>query len=137
MGHRVWTVVRVLYAGFWLVLGVSPLFVASPYPPQPTAEANAFWDALVATGFIVPMLSAVYAAGGACCLARRTTPLGLALLSVPLAVIVPFNVLLARLAGPWIVVVAVHLALLWRVRRALQPLWSNGDREVARHIPAR
>lgn len=126
MGQRVWTVVRVLYASFWLVLGVSPIFVAAPYPSQPTAEANALWDALMASGFIVPMLSAVYAGGGACCLWLRTTPLGLALLSVPLAVIVPFNIVLARLAGPWILIVAVHAALLWRVRSAFEPLWSYG-----------
>lgn len=129
MSLRLWSIVRVVYGGFWLVLGVSPLFLDSPYPSQPTTEANVFWDALMATRFIVPMLSAIYVAGGACCLMTRTTPLGLALLSVPLAVIVPFNVLLARLAGPWILVVAVHAALLWSVRRAFEPLWSYGGRE--------
>lgn len=132
MNEQVWTIARVLYAGFWVVLGASPLVLDAPYPRQPTAEANAFWDALVATRFIVPMLGAVYVGGGACCLAKRTTPIGLALLSVPLAVIVPFNVLLARLAGPWIVVVAMHLALLWRVRRAFERLWSYRETDGGR-----
>lgn len=132
MGQRISTVVRILYGTFWLVLGVSPLFVGSPFPRQPTAEANAFWDALMATGFMVPMLSAVYAGGGACCLVRRTTPLGLALLSVPLAVIVPFNILLARLAGPWMVIVAVHVVLLWQVRQAFAALWSYRRADAAR-----
>jgi hypothetical protein len=82
------------------------------------------WNALMATGFMVPMTGALYAAGGACCLRASTTPLGLALLSVPLAVIVPFNVLLARVAGPWIAIVAIHVGLLWQFRRAFVPLWS-------------
>lgn len=130
MNQMAWTIARVLYAGLWLVLGASPLVLDAPYPRQPTTEANAFWDALVATGFIVPMLGVVYVCGGACCLANRTTPLGLALLSVPLAVIVPFNVLLARLAGPWIVIVAMHVALLWRVRRAFERLWSYRETDA-------
>lgn len=130
MSQKMWTIARLVYAGFWVLLGASPLFSSAPFPRQPTIEANAFWDALMATGFIVPMLGVVYVGGGACCLAVRTTPLGLALLSVPLAVIVPFNVLLARLAGPWIVIVAVHVALLWRVRRAFERLWSYREADA-------
>lgn len=130
MSQKMWTIARLVYAGFWVLLGASPLFSSEPFPRQPTIEANAFWDALMATGFIVPMLGVVYVGGGACCLAVRTTPLGLALLSVPLAVIVPFNVLLARLAGPWIVIVAVHVALLWRVRRAFERLWSYREADA-------
>ncbi|MFN8059900.1 MAG: hypothetical protein U0Q12_12145 [Vicinamibacterales bacterium] len=68
-------------------------------------------------------------------MAKRTEPSSSGsapLLSVPLAVIVPFNVLLARLAGPWIVVVAMHLALLWRVRRAFERLWSYRETDGGR-----
>lgn len=120
------TVLRLLYAVFWVAMAVSPLILSSPFPRQPTPEANAFWDAIAATGFMVPMIGATYLAGGLACLAHRSAPLGLALLSVPLAVIVPFNALLARQAGPWIAIAVAHVALLVVYRRAYVALWSFG-----------
>jgi hypothetical protein len=80
----------------------------------------------MATGFMVPLTGATYFAGGALCVLNRTTPLGLAFLSAPLAIIVPFNVLLARQPGPWMLVVLVHLVLMFAYRAAYVPLWSYG-----------
>lgn len=115
---------RILYALFWLVTALTPFFVAAPFPRQPTQAANAFWDAIAATGFMIPLTGLTYFAGGALCLLRRTAPLGLALLSAPLAIIVPFNTLLARQTGPWILIVLVHALLLIAYRAAYVPLWS-------------
>jgi hypothetical protein len=44
--------------------------------------------------------------------------------NAPLAIIVPFNALLARQAGPWILVVLVHVVLLIAYRTAYVPMWS-------------
>ncbi len=115
---------RILYALFWLAVALTPVFTSVPFPRQPTREANDFWDALMATGFMVPLTGATYFAGGTLCLLHRTTPLGLAFLSAPLAIIVPFNALLARQPGPWILVVLVHLVLMFVYRAAYVPLWS-------------
>ena len=126
--------VRILYALFWLVIALVPLFVNAPFPRQPTQEANAFWDAIAATGFMIQLTGATYFAGGALCLLRRTTPLGLAFLSAPLAIIVPFNTLLARQPEPWIVVVLAHVVLLIVYRAAYVPLWSyRPEGETPRH----
>jgi hypothetical protein len=124
-------VTRVLYALFWLSIALA-IFIPGLGPPrQPTAEANAFWDALVATGFMVPMLWMTYMLGGIFCLADRTAPLGLAVLSAPMAIIVPFDALLARQAGPWIAVVLVHVGLLYVYRAAYVPLWTFGTRRAS------
>jgi hypothetical protein len=123
-------VTRIVYALFWLAVALS-IFIPGVEPPrQPTVEANAFWDALAATGFMVPMLWMTYMLGGIFCLADRTAPLGLAVLSAPMAVIVPFDALLARQAGPWIAVMLVHLALLWVYRAAYIPLWTFGAKRA-------
>ena len=100
--------------------------MSAPFPRQPSQAANDFWDAIAATGFMIPLTGVTYFLGGAFCLLCRTTPLGLAFLSAPLGVIVPFNVPLARQAGPWIAIVLVHVALLFAYRAAFVPLWSYG-----------
>ncbi len=124
-------VTRIVYALFWVSVSLA-IFIPGLGPPrQPTVQANAFWDALVATGFMVPMLWMTYILGGIFCLADRTAPLGLAILSAPMAVIVPFDALLARQAGPWIAIVLVHVGLLYVYRAAYVPLWTFGVRRAA------
>jgi len=63
--------------------------------------------------------------------------LGLVLLAAPLAIIVPFNVLLARIPGPWILLVLMQLALMWAYRDAYIPLWSYGKTKPAEFVTAR
>ena len=117
------TTIRILYAVFWIVLAIAPLS-GVPFPSQPTAAANDFWDAIAATGFMIPLIGTTYFVGGVGCLFHRATPLGLALLSAPLTVIVLFNILLVQEPGPWILIVLIHLVLLVRFRAAYVPLWS-------------
>jgi hypothetical protein len=120
-------VIRVVFALFWLVMGLAPLVISGVLDfKQPTQAANDFWAAIVATGFLVPMLLTVYLVGGLLCLFNRTTPLGLVLLAAVQGVIVPFDALLARAVGPWILILAVHLWLLWMYRSAYVPLWTYG-----------
>jgi hypothetical protein len=118
------TATRLLYALCWLLIGLGPLFVANAIPPQTVPAAQAFWSAIEATGFMIPLLGATYVLGGLGCLWSRTTPLGLAILSPVLAVIACFNVLLAHQAGPWIAMVLVHAWLMWRYRTSFAALWS-------------
>lgn len=58
---------------------------------------------------------------------RRTSPLGLAILSPPMVIIILFDVLLAKEAGPWIAMAAMHGILLWEFRSVFAPLWSHGQ----------
>jgi len=121
---------RWLYALFWVSTPLSLLLFDVQPPRQPTAEANAFWDAIAATGFMVPLLGFNYFVGGVLCFVERTTPLGLAILSPVLLIAAFFNVLLAHDAGPWIVIVIAHLWLMWTYRAAYVPLWSYRRRAL-------
>lgn len=73
---------------------------------------EAFWVAIEATRFMVPLLGGCYFLGGVA-LWFRTAPLGLALLSPPMVIIILFDILLAKKA-----------ILLWQFRSAFNPLWS-------------
>jgi hypothetical protein len=55
---------------------------------------------------------------------QRTAPLGLALLSPPMLIIVLFHIFLGKDAGPWIAIALIHAILLWQFRSAFTPLWS-------------
>ena len=89
------TAIRLLYAAVWTAL----LFLGPP-PPHLEPAAQAFWSAIEATGFMVPLLGACYFVGGLLLWMRRTAPLGLALM---------------------------HGTLHWVCRRAFAPLWSYGE----------
>jgi hypothetical protein len=112
-------VVRLLYAAFWTML----LFLGPP-PPHREVAAQAFWSAIEATGFLVPLLGVCYFAGGLLLWMRRTSPLGLAILSPPMVVIILFDLLLAKEAGLWIALAVMHGILLWEFRSAFSRLWS-------------
>src|SRR3954454_15700697 len=113
------TVLRLIYGGFFALIIFGP-----PPPSHPEAAAQAFWSAIEATGFMVPLLGACYFLGGVAVLWRRTAPLGLALLSPPMVIIVLFDALLVKTAGPWIPIALAHFVLLWHFRAAFAPLWS-------------
>jgi len=114
-------VLRLVFAAFWTfgsVLGPPPL-----QHVQPAAEA--FVNALQATGFMTPwLLGGCFLLGGAALWFQRTAPLGLALLSPPMLIIVLFHIFLGKDAGPWIVIALIHAILLWHFRSAFTPLWS-------------
>ena len=111
---KIWTlsltILRIAYGLLWLSLPLSTLLLNLPMPKQPTEAATVFWDAIEATGFMVPLLGATYFVGGALLLPRRT-----------------------RQAGPWIAMVVVHLLLMWDVRSAYAGLWTYRPR---RALPA-
>lgn len=115
---RFYPITRLVYGGFWLLIAVT-----SP-PEQKVSSAAAFWQALVATGFMAPLLGVCYFAGGVLLLFRRTAPFGLALLTPAMVVIVLFNAVLVRAADVWVPVALLHAVLLWRFRAAYAPMWN-------------
>ncbi len=113
-------ILRFSYAGFWTAILFAP-----PPPRHSEPAAEAFWVALEATRFMVPLIGGCYVLGGVLLWFRRTAPLGLAVLSPPMLIIILFDVLLTKEAGPWIAIAIVHALLLWQFRSAFQPLWSH------------
>ena len=125
------TLLRIVYAAYWTLFALVLLAFPGAIPAPTVPAARAFWSGVEASGFMIPLLGASYAFGGLFTLFRRTAPLGLVILSPPMAVIVLFNALLVRSPSAWLVLAPVHALLLWHFRADLAPLWSGGTNRRA------
>jgi hypothetical protein len=122
-----WSVLRIVYGFFFIVVGVS---IASSrlagWPPplvQANAQAQAFMDALGAAHFMDPLVAASYLAGGICLMRLRWAPLGLVILAPPVSVILAFHLVLSGTPLVGITCFAVWALLAWHFRDVLQRLW--------------
>ena len=107
-----------LYSGWSLLSGQGNPFISGDGP------GPRFQQALLETGFMIPLMLIFYFIGGALMLLRRTTPLGLVLLAPFMTVIVFYHLLLhgsAVWALGWFAATAL---LFWHFRRAFRPLVS-------------
>ncbi len=131
LGIWFWRLLRWLYAAYFMYVGYAVLRGllrgAVMHIHQPNAAAQAFSDALEASGFMHPLLAACYLGGGLALLFHRTAPLGLAILGPPVAIILLFHIVLTGMlvwGASW---AAVWLLMAWRYRRAFVPLLSYHD----------
>jgi hypothetical protein len=124
----IWKILRWLFGGYYLLVGVLfGLTLVGVLPPHKLAispRSAAFQQALVATGFVMPILIATYIAGGAALLFVRTAPLGLALLAPAVVMITLTDLVLDTAYAVAAVNLVVFLALAWRLRAAYRPMWT-------------
>lgn len=125
------TVSRVVLGAGFFVFGLNGFLHFAPMPPLPE-RAGSFLGALVATGYMFPLIKGTEVAAGALLLANRWVPLALALLAPVLVNIVAFHVALAPagVALP-LVLLAAELATAWAYRGAFAPMLA------ARATPSR
>lgn len=112
--NAVATVARLLLGLVFLVFGLNGFlhFIPNQAIPDP---AMAFFGALAATGYMLPLIFATQVIGGVLLLAGMYVPLGLALLAPVIVNIFLFHVFLARGGLPIaIIVAAIELFLAWR-----------------------
>ena len=96
-------------------------FLSMPPPPQP---AMAFFGALAATGYMIPLLFVTQVVGGALLLVGMV-PLALVILAPVIVNIVAFHVFLAPAGMPLAIVVAsLALFLAWAHRETYRPLFA-------------
>jgi hypothetical protein len=113
---------------FYAFVGFNGLFHLMAMPEGTTPASSAFFAALHASGFMLPLLSLSFLIGGLLLLLDRTAPLGMIFLAPPIVVIPLYNALLERqpfTSGPF--VVAIELFLAWYYWKRFKPLWT-GDR---------
>jgi|SRR5580765_6592726 len=95
----------------WIVyafVGFNGLFHLMAMPEGTTPASSAFFAALHASGFMLPLLSLSFLIGGLLLLLDRTAPLGMILLAPPIVVIPLYNALLERqpfTSGPFVVAI--------------------------------
>src|ERR1700742_718286 len=132
--HWLWKIARWLYGGYFIYTAVMigrTLWIGGKGVQQPTPEAEAFYDALHATGFLYPLMGITFGLGGLALLLHRTAPLGLALLAPSVSVIFLFHLMLTGRVV-WGTEWALGLCLLaWHYRSAYTALWYYASPGVA------
>jgi hypothetical protein len=124
---------RYLLGSIFLVFGLNGFLNFLPHPAQPPA-ALAFLGALVASGWLLPLVKGIEVAAAVMLLANRFVPLALTLLAPIILSIVGFHLVLAPAgAAIAILVLALELSLAWGYRRAYAPMLQA---RVAPQLPA-
>ena len=118
------TIARVLLGLLFTVFGLNGFlrFIPEPKTPMPDG-AVAFASALMATGYMMQLVSGTQLVTGLMLLSNLFVPLALALLAPILVGIMTFHIFLAPASiGPAIVVVVLELYLAWAYRDAYRPM---------------
>ena len=106
-------------------------FTGSPPIPNINPEARAFFETLLASGFLVPIMALDYLVGGLALTMRRTTPLGIVLLGPPTVVICGFHLWMTHLYPVALVFGTGFAALAYHERSRLSALWSEVPRPAS------
>ena len=117
---------RIVLGTIFFVFGLNGFLHFLPQPAMPDA-AVAFFGALAATGYMIPLLFGTQVVGGALLLAGLV-PLALVVLAPVIVDIVLFHVFLAPDGLPLAIVVSLLASFLaWVHRDAYRPLFIRGD----------
>jgi putative oxidoreductase len=119
---RAGVVLRVLLGVIFLVFGSNGFLQFLPMPPLPQ-KAGAFFGALTATGYMIPLIMSTEVVAAALLIAGVWVPFALVMLAPVIVNIILFHVFLAPSGIPLaIVVAALEFALVLVHRQAFAPL---------------
>lgn len=117
---------RILLGLPMVIFGLNGFLNFIPPPPTPLAPgAAAFSEALMATGYMMPLIGATQLLAGLLLVSNRFVPLALLLLAPFFVNSLAFHTVLEH-SGlvPALVFFALELALAWAYRRAYAPLFK-------------
>lgn len=140
------TAARFVQGAAFFTFGLNGFLQFLPTPPPPAAAAG-FLGALVATGYMFPLIKGTEVLTGLLLLGNRFVPLALTLIAPVLVNILAFHLFLAPggIALP-LVLLATELYLAWSYRAAFAPMLRSRvevsaseepDDAHGEHIPAR
>ena len=120
-------VARTLLGLIFFVFGLNGFLHFIPNPPPPPA-AGQFFGALMATGYMIPLIFVAQVVGGALLLAGVWVPVALLILAPVIVHILLFHLYLAPSGiGPGIVVALLEIFLAWYHRAAFAPLFRGSS----------
>jgi hypothetical protein len=134
------TAARIALGAGFFTFGLNGFLHFIPMPPPPPA-AGSFFGAMIATGYLFPLIKGTEILSGLLLLGNRYVPLALTLLAPVLVNILAFHLFLAPagLALP-LVLVAAELYLAWTYRAAFAPMLRArvdvDTGEAEHHAPA-
>ena len=120
--RKIATVARTVQGAAFLTFGLNGFFHFLPMPPPPPA-AGAFFGALFATGYMLPLIKGTEVVTAVMLLSNRFVPLALALIAPVIVNILAFHAFLAP-AGIVLplVLLATELVLAWSYRDAFRSM---------------
>ncbi len=129
--------VRILLGTAFFVFGLNGFLHFIPMPPPPP-RAGAFFGALLATGYMFPLIKGTEVAMSTLLLANRFVPLALTILAPVLVNILAFHLFLAPAALPLpLLLLAAELFLAYRYRSAFAPMLAARVDATSEHPAAR
>ena len=128
------TAARILIGFVFFASGLAGLLNVTPQPSTPLPErAMAFADALVNTGYMMPLIFTTQLIVGALLLLNRFVPLALALLAPFVVNSVAFHTFLEPSGRPVaLIVLALEIYLAWSYREAFRPMLTMRAAPAAR-----
>lgn len=122
-GRLLPVIARVLVGLIFLVMGLNGFLNFLPQPATMPAKAGAFLTGLVASGYMIPLVSGVQIVVGALLLANRFVPLALAIIAPVIVNIATFHLfLLPAGAPPAVITIVAYLYLVWVYHVAYRPM---------------
>lgn len=118
------TLARLLMGSLFTLTGLNGFLDFLPQPKEPMpGRALAFAGAMMATGYLFPLVMGTQLVTGLLLLANRFVPLALVLIAPVVVNIVAFHLFLAPSGlGLAVVVLALELYLAWTCREAYGPV---------------
>jgi hypothetical protein len=130
-----WRLARYGYSCYFMLVGIAVLLrqagVISLPKLEPAPGAVAFLDAMVATGYVVELLSITFIIGAVSMLRHRSAPLGIAILAPSVVGIFLFHVVLSQRYLWGLVWMIWLVALAWHYRKAFEALWHYDANKLA------
>jgi hypothetical protein len=123
-----WLAARLIFASWYFGVGVLG-FILNDQAKDVAKASTGLERAMAESGFLNPLLSLCCSLGGSALFLRRTSPLGLVILTPLVITIFCFHLIITENYGWGALNLALLLALLWHFRDGLEPLWSYTESE--------
>jgi hypothetical protein len=121
--NYLWLAARLIFAAWYFGVGVLG-FILNDRTKDIAQATTGLERAMAESGFLNPLLCLCCTVGGAALFLKRSSPLGLVILAPLVIIIFCFHMMITKDYWWGALNLALLLALIWRFRRGIEPLWS-------------
>ena len=121
--NYLWLAARLIFAAWYFGVGVLG-FILNDRTKDIAQATTGLERAMAESGFLNPLLCLCCTVGGAALFLKRSSPLGLVILAPLVIIIFCFHMMITKDYWWGALNLALLVALIWRFRRGIEPLWS-------------